>query len=79
MANVALTDLLGAPVYDPAGASGRVREVAIRPQEDPLRVAALVVKTRQGPKLLPFSDVASIDGGIRAAKPVAEWLPEPGH
>src|SRR5579862_1179737 len=79
MLNVALTDLLGAPVYDPTGASGRVREVALRPQEDPLRVAALVVRTRQGAKLLPFSDVTSIDGAIRAAKPIAEWLPEPGH
>jgi magnesium transporter len=79
MPNVALTDLLGATVYDPTGASGRVREVALRPQEDPLRVAALVVRTKAGAKLLPFSDVASIDGGIRAAKPMAEWLPEPGH
>ena len=79
MPNVALTDLLGALVYDPTGACGRVREVALRPQEDPLRVAALVVRTRQGAKLLLFSDVVSIDGGIRAAKPIADWLPEPGH
>jgi CBS domain-containing protein len=79
MPNVALTDLLGALVYDPTGACGRVREVALRPQEDPLRVAALVVRTRQGAKLLLFSDVVSIDGGIRAAKPFADWLPEPGH
>jgi len=79
MPNVALTDLLGALVYDPTGACGRVREVALRPQEDPLRVAALVVRTRQGAKLLLFSDVVSIDGGIRAAKPFADWLHEPGH
>lgn len=79
MPNVALTDLLGALVYDPTGVCGRVREVALRPQEDPLRVAALVVRTKKGAKLLLFSDVVSIDGAIRAAKPIADWLPEPGH
>src|SRR5690242_18890934 len=79
MGNVALIDLLGALVYDPTGARGRVREEVLRPQEELLRVAVLVVRTKQGAKLLPFSDVASIDCGIVAAKTMAEWLPEPEH
>lgn len=34
MTTLALSELLGAPVYDPSGAAGRVREVTIAPQED---------------------------------------------
>ena len=32
MTTLALTELLGATVYDPSGAAGRVREVTIAPQ-----------------------------------------------
>ena len=46
-ANVALSDILGAVVVDSTGAvAGRVREVALSPQEDPIYVSLLVVKTR---------------------------------
>src|SRR5437016_975460 len=49
MDTVALTELLGRPVRDPAGGvGGRVREVAIAPQDDRDRVALVIVKTRQG-------------------------------
>ncbi len=75
---VALTDLLGSPVFDPSGASGRVREVAMRPQEDPLRVAGLLVKTRRGDRLLPLSVVTSIQDGVRAATLIGDWEPPPG-
>ena len=35
MTTLALSELLGATVYDPSGAaSGRVREVTLAPQED---------------------------------------------
>src|SRR5689334_16479464 len=52
MSQIALSDLLGAAVYDPAGLrSGRVREVALCPQEDRSRVSALIVKTKSGDRL----------------------------
>jgi sporulation protein YlmC with PRC-barrel domain len=73
MTTLALSELLGAPVYDPSGAAGRVREVAIAPQEDRSRVSALIVKTRSGNRVLPFAAIAAINGGIRASTAVAEW------
>jgi sporulation protein YlmC with PRC-barrel domain len=46
MSSIALSELLGAPVYDASGVhAGRVREVAIVPQEDSTRVSAVIVKT----------------------------------
>ena len=49
MPTFALTELLGAPVFDTAGSRcGRVREVALAPQEDRARVAMLIVKTGEG-------------------------------
>jgi magnesium transporter len=54
MTGMALTELLGAPVYDANGtACGRVREVAISPQDDLSRVSAVIVKTRSGDRLVP--------------------------
>lgn len=71
---VALTELLGAPVFDAAGKQcGRVREVALSPQEDRAKVAMLVVRTRQGDRLLPFAAVSSINGGIRADSSSHDW------
>jgi sporulation protein YlmC with PRC-barrel domain/CBS domain-containing protein len=74
MAQVALTELLGATVFDSAGkSSGRVREVALTPQEDRVRISTLIVKTRGGDRLLPFHAISAINGGIRAATPSTEW------
>jgi magnesium transporter len=73
MTTLALSELLGSPVYDPSGAAGRVREVTIAPQEDRSRVSALIVKTRSGNRVLPFAAIAAINGGIRASTAVAEW------
>src|SRR5260370_40717926 len=51
---IALSSILGAPVYDSAGSlAGHVREVAISPQDDPIRISDLVVKTPAGDRLLP--------------------------
>ena len=66
MTTLALTDLLGATVYDPSGAAGRVREVTIAPQEDRSRIASLIVKTKSGNRVLAFAAVSAIEGGIRA-------------
>jgi magnesium transporter len=79
MITLALSDLLGSPVYDPSGAaSGRVREVTLAPQEDRSRVVSLIVKTNSGNRVLPFSAVASINGGVRAATSSGEWAAENG-
>ena len=79
MSELALTELLGAPVFDSAGeSSGRVREVALTPQEDRVRVSILIVRTQSGDRLLPLQAVRSIDGQIRASTTSNEWSPANG-
>ncbi|MFZ0685334.1 MAG: CBS domain-containing protein [Terriglobales bacterium] len=79
MANVSLSELLGLTVYDTSGtACGRVREVALAPQEDRSRVSQLIVKTPAGSRLLPLTAVSSINSGIHAATASAEWTPADG-
>jgi magnesium transporter len=74
MTTLALSELLGATVYDPSGAaSGRVREVTLAPQEDRSRITSLIVKTKSGNRVLAFAAVSAINGGIRAATTVTEW------
>src|SRR5207253_7253696 len=74
MACLSLTELLGARVSDPAGATGRVRELVMRPEEDTTRISALLVKTKDGDRLLPFADVTTINGGIRTSRPISQWV-----
>jgi len=79
MATVSLSELLGSTVYDVSGvASGRVREVALAPQEDRSRVALLIVKTTAGNRVLPLTAVSTINGGIRASTAAAEWTSSNG-
>ncbi len=79
MATVSLSELLGSIVYDASGAaSGRVREVALAPQEDRSRVALLIVKTSTGNRVLPLTAVSDINGGIRASSAAAEWVSADG-
>jgi sporulation protein YlmC with PRC-barrel domain len=73
MTTLALSELLGATVYDPSGASGRVREVTLAPQEDRSRISSLIVKTKSGNRILPFAAVSAINGGIRTTTAAAEW------
>jgi magnesium transporter len=73
MANYALTELIGASVYDASGAqAGRVRELAIVPQQDGNKVAAVVVKTKQGMRLVDPQQILNINGGIKANIKTAE-------
>ena len=54
MSVVALSELLGAAVRDASGAvRGRVREIAIAPQDHPTRIAFLIVRTPDGERMLP--------------------------
>ncbi len=73
MTTLALSELLGATVYDPSGASGRVREVTLAPQEDRSRISALIVKTKSGNRILSLTAVSAVNGGIRTATPASEW------
>jgi magnesium transporter len=79
MTTLALSELLGATVYDPSGtASGRVREVMLVPQEDRSRISSLIVKTKTGNRVLPFAAVAAINGGVKATTTAGEWQPVNG-
>jgi magnesium transporter len=79
MSTLALSELLGSTVYDSTGAaSGRVREVALAPQEDRSKIALFIVKTTSGNRLLPLSAVSAIDGGVRASTSAREWTEADG-
>jgi magnesium transporter len=79
MSALALTELLGAPVIDSAGQTrGRVREVALAPQEDRVRISLLIVKTREGDRVLPLRSIASINGGVHASNGFADWTSSNG-
>ncbi len=79
MNTLPLSELLGATVFDPSGApSGRVREVTLAPQEDRTRVASLIVKTKAGSRILPFSAISTIDDNIHASTRPADWPPANG-
>lgn len=74
MPTLALTELLGAPVFDLAGSRcGRLRELALSPQEDRARIAVFIVRTKAGDRMLPFTAVTSINGGVRAATASGDW------
>jgi magnesium transporter len=74
VSTLALTELLGAPVFDTAGTRcGRLRELAMVPQEDRERVAMLIVRTKSGDRILPFSSVTAINGGIRSDAACNKW------
>jgi magnesium transporter len=74
---IALSELLGAQVLEASGGlCGRVREVALTPADDRARVSTLIVRTKRGDRLLPFSDVSSLNGGVRASSGADNW-PQP--
>jgi len=74
MNTLPLSELLGATVYDPSGApTGRVREVTLAPQEDRTRVASLIVKTKAGSRVLPFSAISGIDNNIHTSTSPSDW------
>lgn len=74
MTTLPLSELLGATVFDRSGApTGRVREVTLAPQEDRTRIASLIVKTKSGNRVLPFSAIASIDANIHTSTNPSDW------
>src|SRR5712675_2363580 len=74
MSVVALSELLGASVRDASGAvRGRVRELAIAPQDHPTRIAYLIVKTSEGERVLPPDSLTSAGATVRASTDAALW------
>ncbi len=74
MSLIALSELLGASVRDPAGAvRGRVREIAVAPEEHGTRVVYLIVKTPDGERMLPVASVKSCSATVRAATEPSQW------
>ena len=80
MSTLTLTELLGAPVVDSTGAqAGRVRELALTPQEDRQRISMVIVKTASGSRMLPAQFIMSLNGGVRARSTQSEWASGDSH
>ena len=74
MSVVALSELLGATVRDATGiVRGRVREIAVTPQDHPTRIAFLIVKTADGERMLPPASLKSAGASVRAATDASRW------
>ncbi len=74
MSLVALSELLGAPVRDASGTvRGRVREIAVAPQDHPTRVAYLIVRTTAGERVLPPEALKSAGVRVRAGSDAYQW------
>ena len=74
---IALSTVIGAPVYDESGTlAGHVREVAISPREDSSHVSDFLVRTSDGDRLLPVKLVSALGERLVKAKGKAdEWPP----
>jgi CBS domain-containing protein/sporulation protein YlmC with PRC-barrel domain len=74
MSVVALSELLGATVRDATGAvRGRVREIAVAPQDHPTRIAFLIVKTSDGERVLAPDAITSAGASVRAGTDMSQW------
>ena len=74
MSVVALSELLGASVRDASGAvRGRVREIAVAPQDHPTRIAFLIVKTPDGERVLTPGAISSAGATVRTTTEAAQW------
>ena len=74
MSVVALSELLGAAVRDASGAvRGRVRDIAVAPQDHPTRIAYLIVRTSEGERIVPHDAVKSAGASVRATTDASLW------
>src|SRR5438128_9580318 len=74
MSLVALSELLGATVRDASGTvRGRVREVAVAPQDHPTRIAFLIVRAGHNEQVLPADAVKSFGPSVRASTDASSW------
>ena len=73
MTALALSELLGQRVYDAESARlGRVREVALVPQDDSTRIAALIVRTPEGDRLVATELIRAVNGGVRTTARIGD-------
>jgi magnesium transporter len=71
---VALSELLGAAVRDASGVvRGRVREIAVAPQDHPTRIAFLIVRTPDGERMVPHDEIKAAGASVRATSESARW------
>src|SRR5262245_24525100 len=76
MSIVALSELLGASVRDATGTvRGRVREIAVTPQEHPTRIAYLIVRTADAERVLPTTSPRACGATVRADTDASGWQP----
>src|SRR5437868_112744 len=74
MANLALSELLGASVVDSTGAVvGRVREIVLTPQTSRNEIFSFIVKTPKGDRILPREAFQNVNGGVRSSQPAESW------
>lgn len=74
MSVVALSELLGATVRDATGTvRGRVREIAVAPQDHPTRIAYLIVKTPEGERMLPPDALKAAGASVRTVNDMSAW------
>jgi CBS domain-containing protein/sporulation protein YlmC with PRC-barrel domain len=74
MSLVALSELLGASVRDATGTvRGRVREIAVAPQDHPTRVAFLIVNTSDGERMMPPDSLKAAGATVRASGDSSLW------
>src|SRR3989454_2013641 len=74
MSLVALSELLGATVRDASGTvQGRVRELAIAPQDHPTRIAYLIVRTGEDERMLPAGTLRACGVTVRTDSDAASW------
>ncbi len=79
MPSLALSELIGAPAIDNTGSrAGKVREVALAPQENSSLVMGFVIKTQHGDRLIPATAVRLINHGLHITTPAEEWTPYAG-
>ena len=76
MSVVALSEMLGAAVRDESGSvRGRVRDIAVAPQDHATRVAFLVVRTSEGDRVLPAEAVRACGATVRTTNAAQSWVP----
>lgn len=76
MTTFALSQLLGQQVQDASGQmAGRVREVALCPQDDRQKISYFILKTREGDRLLSAKEVEVSADSLKAHSESAAWPP----
>src|SRR5256885_14929641 len=74
MSLVALSELLGANVRDVDGTPrGRVRDIAVAPQDHPTRIAYLIIRSGDVERLVPADSIRTLGPSIRTDGDDATW------